>query len=221
MSGGAPETDEETEAALQDPATRRCIVTGAIKPREQLIRFVIGPDHQVWPDLAEKLPGRGLWVSCEVGALDTAIRKNLFAKAARTAAKPAPDLAARVRAQLLRRLQDDLGLAKRSGAIIAGFAQLEPAVAQGQVALLLVATDAGADGRKKLAAKLPAETIISVLTAAEQGQALGHDQLVYVGVLQQSGHKALIMRIGAAAARLGGFVVAKPPGQDAEEMKQS
>lgn len=221
MSEVAPETDEETEAALHDPATRRCIVTGAIKPREQLIRFVVGPDQQVWPDLAEKLPGRGLWVSCEAGALDTAIRKNLFAKAARTSAKPAPDLAARVLAQLLRRLQDDLGLAKRSGAIIAGFSQLEPAVAQGQVALLLVATDAGADGRKKLAVKLAPEAIISVLTAAEQGQALGHDQLVYVGLLRQAVHKALIVRIGVAADRLGGFVVPLVPGLGDEAMKQS
>ncbi|MFZ3034661.1 MAG: DUF448 domain-containing protein, partial [Parvibaculum sp.] len=65
---------------------RRCIVSGEVGPREALIRFVIGPDDLVVPDLAERLPGRGLWVTASREAVETAVRKGLFAKAARTKA---------------------------------------------------------------------------------------------------------------------------------------
>ena len=35
-----------------------------MKPVDELIRFVVGPDGVV-PDLKRKLPGRGLWVTAE------------------------------------------------------------------------------------------------------------------------------------------------------------
>ena len=45
-------------------AERLCAVTRAVKPVDELIRFVVGPDGVV-PDLKRKLPGRGLWVTAE------------------------------------------------------------------------------------------------------------------------------------------------------------
>src|SRR5882724_11710040 len=41
---------------------RTCIVTGEEGTPERMIRFVVGPQGEVVPDLARKLPGRGLWV---------------------------------------------------------------------------------------------------------------------------------------------------------------
>ena len=66
-----------------DQSERRCIATREAEPRHGLIRFVISPDGQVVPDLAEKLPGRGIWVSADRVSLDEAVKKKLFAKAAR------------------------------------------------------------------------------------------------------------------------------------------
>jgi hypothetical protein len=37
------------------------------------------------PDILEKLPGRGIWVSADRDALDKAVKKNLFARAAKAA----------------------------------------------------------------------------------------------------------------------------------------
>ena len=82
--------DPETEISGQQ---RRCLVSGELKPRAELIRFVIGPDQAVVPDLAEKLPGHGLWVTASFEAVHMAAKKNLFAKAAKEPAKPAADLA--------------------------------------------------------------------------------------------------------------------------------
>ncbi|MEM9899578.1 MAG: DUF448 domain-containing protein, partial [Pseudomonadota bacterium] len=40
---------------------RTCIVTGKKAPGRQLLRFVLAPDGIIVPDLAAKLPGRGVW----------------------------------------------------------------------------------------------------------------------------------------------------------------
>ena len=55
----APERDQDRETA---DTVRRCAVTRALRPKDELIRFVFGPDGAVVPDLKEKLPGRGVWL---------------------------------------------------------------------------------------------------------------------------------------------------------------
>ena len=62
---------------------RKCIVTGEIRDRDEMYRFIIDPDNQILPDLAAKLPGRGFWVSANQSSLKLAIEKNLFEKSAK------------------------------------------------------------------------------------------------------------------------------------------
>ncbi len=62
-----------------DVSERRCIVTGEVTPKEGLIRFVVGPDNQVVPDVLEKLPGRGMWVTATRDALDKAANSGVDA----------------------------------------------------------------------------------------------------------------------------------------------
>ena len=62
---------------------RRCIVTGEILPDEKRVRFVVGPDNQIVPDIEETLPGRGIWVKAERAAIEKAVAKGLFARAAK------------------------------------------------------------------------------------------------------------------------------------------
>ena len=38
---------------------RTCIVTREVGPPDAMIRFVVGPDGVVVPDLRHRLPGRG------------------------------------------------------------------------------------------------------------------------------------------------------------------
>ena len=56
-----------------------CIVTRMVKDEAELIRFVRSPDGVVVPDLARKLPGRGVWVSLDRRLLDQAVARKLFA----------------------------------------------------------------------------------------------------------------------------------------------
>jgi predicted RNA-binding protein YlxR (DUF448 family) len=70
---------------------RRCIVTREALEKDQLIRFVLGPDNAIVPDLLENLPGRGYWVTASRKVLAEAVKKNAFAKAMQAPVKPAAD----------------------------------------------------------------------------------------------------------------------------------
>src|SRR5690606_2996740 len=104
---------------------------------DRLIRFVAGPDAIVVPDLARKLPGRGLWVAADRASVETAAKKGLFSRAAKAKLAPPPGLADQVEALLLKRLLDALGLAKRAGELISGFEKVASAVNAGKAAWVI------------------------------------------------------------------------------------
>ena len=112
-----------------DPANRgpqrRCIASGEVRPKDELLRFVVGPDGAVVPDPAGRLPGRGLWLSPRRDMLEKACVRNLFAKAARAAVRLPDDLPACTEAALRRRFLELLGLANRAGQMIAGFQKVK------------------------------------------------------------------------------------------------
>ena len=94
---------------------RRDIVTGEVMEEARLIRFVAGPDGVVVPDLARKLPGRGLWVAADRASVTTAAKKGLFSRSAKAKLAAPADLADQVEMLLRRRLLSALGLARRGG----------------------------------------------------------------------------------------------------------
>ncbi|MEO1551705.1 MAG: DUF448 domain-containing protein, partial [Pseudomonadota bacterium] len=104
----------------RDLAERRCIATGESQPRAGLIRFAVSPDGQLVPDLAERLPGRGIWVTADKAALDKAAKKGLFARAAKAQVEVPEDLAAQIDGLLVRRITDLLALARKAGQAVAG-----------------------------------------------------------------------------------------------------
>lgn len=186
---------------MEDTAgtARRCIVTGDTGARGGLIRFVAGPDGVVTPDLAEKLPGRGLWVAADRDALARA-DVRVFSRAQRGQVEVPADLAARIEAALARRLADYLGMARRAGALVAGFEKCRAALKGGTGAALLAASDGAADGRAKLRALAPALEELAPLTAAEMGCAIGREAAVHAVVTDA----ALARRIAREARRLAG-----------------
>ena len=82
---------------------RKCIATGEIQPKYGLIRFVVGPDGQVFPDVAAKLPGRGVYVAADRAALDKAVSKKLFSRGFKAQVSAAKDLTDEVEKQVARR----------------------------------------------------------------------------------------------------------------------
>lgn len=184
---------------------RRCIVTRASFPRRGLIRFVLDPSGRVVPDLAETLPGRGMWVTADRAILDTAVTKNTFAKAARRSVELDPQLPDRLVDLLERRVLEALALARRAGMAVSGFEKVRTLVRDGQAGVLLIASDAGADGAKQLsmliAATGDALPVDRTLTAAAIGKPFGRSQAVYCAV----GHGPLADRVVVDLKKLGGF----------------
>jgi uncharacterized protein len=180
---------------------RRCIAAQASRPRGELVRFVVGPDGDVVPDVVGRLPGRGVWLSADRDAIRAAVAKGLFAKAARQHVRVAPDLADQVETMLVRRCQDLVGLARRAGQLVAGFDQVADWLRRGEAAVLVGARDGAADGRRKLRALAPALPVVEVLDRHELGAAIGRDDTVHAALASGG----LARRLVADAARLMGF----------------
>lgn len=208
-AGDAP-ADEAT--ADQDPGDdrhtpmRRCIVTGEVQTKERMLRFVVAPDGRVVFDLAGRLPGRGMWVSCDRVALERAIVKKAFARAARRSVMVSSTLVQDVADSLERRLADLIGLSRRAGQVVAGFEQVREALSHNRinrsqpVRLLLEARDGASEGRQKLRALAPGIPVIQHLDADALGAALGRDRIVHAAVASGGLAEQLI----AEAARLSG-----------------
>ena len=198
------DTRPPVRAAAKD-AWRRCIATGEVRPKSDLIRFVAAPDGTVVPDLAERLPGRGMWLSPRPDVIKAACARNAFAKAAKAPLSVPEDLGEQVERLLIRRCIESLGLARRAGAAVGGFEKVASWVADGRAGLLLQAADAAEDGRRKLRAvaraRDPEVPVIEVFSAQELNQAFGERTFAHVAV--QSGR--LADRICKEAARLGAW----------------
>lgn len=199
MSSDTPAT--HAQASRQ----RRDLVTGQVMEEDRLIRFVAGPDGAVVPDLARKLPGRGLWVAADRASVETAAKKGLFSRSAKTKLSPPADLADQVEALLAQRLLNALGLARKAGDLVTGFEKVLSSIRGGKAAWLVEASDGAADGRRKLMGALKTSPspprLIGVFSSAELGLALGGENVIHTAFL--AGRAAGRWTIDAQ--RLSGF----------------
>lgn len=185
---------------------RRCIVTRRSLPRDRLVRFAVAPDGTVVPDLAERLPGRGVWVTAGRPEVSRAAATGVFARAVRARAAAPSDLADRVEAGLLERVIMTIGLCRRAGLAMAGHAKAAGAITAGTVALRLEARDGSAGPRRALDRLDPAIPVIAVLSGSELARAFERDRLVHVAVTRTSaGSGGLVARLRRDAGRLAAF----------------
>jgi predicted RNA-binding protein YlxR (DUF448 family) len=193
---------EETD----DMRERRDIVSGEVMPENRLLRFVADPDGKVVPDVAAKLPGRGLWVAANGAAIQTAVDKKLFSRAAKVQLQAEAGLGQRAEKALVARMLGDLGIARRSGALVLGFDNvLRQLEGPKPPKLLIEAFDGAPDGKRKLYAaahRLELDcVVIETLASAELGLALGRENVIHAAV-QPGG---LADRLIFDAERLSGF----------------
>jgi len=190
--GGRKKTDQTTE--------RRCIATGVSGPTSGLIRFVVGPDNVIAPDIGGKLPGRGIWVSADCRALDKAARKNLFARAARQGVAVPDDLVLLIETLLARHVVGLISLGRKSGEAITGFEKVKDAAINGTVAVLLQASDGSMAQKAKIRPPGGENTLISCLSGRELGLAFGRENVIHAAL----GAGGLERRIVEEASRLAG-----------------
>lgn len=202
MAHLAPDDAMPAAAADEmDAASRRCIVTGEVRPKTELIRFVVDPAGHIIPDVTGRLPGRGLWLAARRDIVDKAVAKRLFARAARASVTVDEGLADRVEMLLAAQCCSLLGLARRAGQALTGFVKVHALAASGDVGVLVEAADGGVDARGKLEALAPRVPVVDRLTCAELSAAFGREHVVHAALLRGR----LAQTFLAAAARLGGF----------------
>lgn len=165
-----------------------------------MVRFAIGPDGAVVPDVLEKLPGRGIWVTAERAVLEQAVKKGLFARAAKAPVKVPDGLADEVERQLARRVVDLVALSRKSGAAVAGFEKVKRWLADGRAKVLLQASDGSERGKGKLWTP-EGGRFFGMLSASELGLAFGRESVIH-GALGAGG---LTTRVVEEASRLAGF----------------
>ncbi|PWJ21675.1 RNA-binding protein [Jannaschia seohaensis] len=179
---------------------RRCIVTGETGPKSGLVRFVVGPDDMVYPDVAEKLPGRGIYVTASRAALEKAVAKRIFSKGAKRQVGVPDGLIAMVEAALLRRVQDTLAMARKAGKAVTGYEKVKTALYCEDIRVLLQASDGSERGKGKLSTPEGGKWI-GFLTADELGLAFARDRVIHAAVAAGT----LAERIVEEAARLQGI----------------
>lgn len=185
---------------------RRCIATGEVQPKHGLLRFVVGPDTQIVPDYAERLPGRGIWVSSTRDAVGQAMDKKLFARAAKQAVTVDPTLPEQIEAALVKRCQDVIGLARRSDQLVVGYDRVLEAMERVPLGVVGIAFDAGT-GRRSIeygAGDLP---IVRGLNCLELGAAAGKGTVAFMTILKGGLAESLLREND----RLTGF---RPAGMD-------
>ncbi|MBB05216.1 MAG: hypothetical protein CML03_06830 [Pseudooceanicola sp.] len=183
-----------------DGPERKCIATGEVQPKNGLIRFVVSPESQIVPDVLEKLPGRGIWVSADREALDKAVAKKLFARAAKAPVTVPADLVAQVETQLVARVTGLLALARKSGDAVAGYERVKDWLGKDEADVLIQASDGSGRGKSKLSTPFGGK-FIGWLTADELGLAFGRETVIHAAL----GTGGLGKRVVEEAARLKGL----------------
>ncbi|GJD77606.1 RNA-binding protein [Methylobacterium gregans] len=222
-------TDTGEELALDaGPVTgrkvpqRTCIVTRAVQAPEAMIRFVLGPDGAVVPDLRARLPGRGAWVTARRDTVAEAVKRRQFQRAFRGKAGAVPaNLADRIAQALREDLRQAIALANKAGCVVAGFSKVESAIgAEPGVAALIHAAEASPDGRRKLVAALHRRhggsisgiPIVDDLSEDELDMALGRDHVIHAALVAGVGATGCLVRWRRLRSFEGAGTAVEEPG---------
>lgn len=163
---------------------RKCILTGDVKDKSDLLRFTLVPGGIVVPDFKRKLPGRGIYVSNSKKLLKQTLERRLFAKVTKGKAKDDLSLLNLVEDLLRKKGLEALNLARKAGAFVSGFDKVKDALLKGNVAFLLEAKDAASDGHQKILALAKDVTFFDLYTTEELDKALDKVNTVHAALLK-------------------------------------
>ncbi|UYH50667.1 RNA-binding protein [Candidatus Kirkpatrickella diaphorinae] len=192
--------DAPDASAPEDKHLRRCIVTRHSQKREKMLRFVVSDAGVVTPDLAGRLPGRGIWLSARRDVLETARARHLFSKAAQRSVIIPDDLYERIVLGLEMRVVQVLGLARRAGQARTGFVKCREWISSGHVGLVIHNEDASPDELRRLLSGATALPCVK-LPSGTLAKAFGREHAVYAVVSRG----ALAQKLADAHERLTGL----------------
>jgi uncharacterized protein len=191
-----------TSAKTEVGSERTCIVTGEKDSPEAMLRFALGPDGSVVPDLRRELPGRGVWTRLSLDTVRRAAERGAFSRAFRAHAVAAKGLEAKVDTLLERETLQALSMANKAGLVVTGAFKVDSASDIGAVAVLIRASDGAADGAAKregaLRARLgdAADAIprINLFSSSQLDLALGKANVIHAALKSGAATSAFLAR---------------------------
>ena len=213
MLAQAHQADFDTgPRSLGAGAERLCVVSRQVKPVAEMIRFVLGPQGEAVPDLKRKLPGRGIWVTATGADVAEAVRRGAFARGFGRPVKIPDDFVEATERLLERSALDALAIAGKGGQVVAGFSKVEATLLRGHAVVLMHASDAAADGVRKLEGlrrQMEEEGrkvgLIAAFPSAQLDLALGRSNVIHAALLAGPATETFIGR----SARLDRFRAGK------------
>jgi predicted RNA-binding protein YlxR (DUF448 family) len=208
-----PATAQESEldrgaTSVAAGTERTCALKRQVMPVSELVRFVVGPAGEVGPDVKRKLPGRGLWITGTRGSIAEAVRRSVFQRGFKRDLKVTPTLPADTERLLERAALDAMAIAAKAGLVVTGAGKVEAAIGRegpkrAGLLALVHASDAAADGKRKLAAALQRkrdemqrETVsVETFTGQELSLALNRPNVVHAALLAGPGSETFIARV--------------------------
>lgn len=170
---------------------RQCALTRDRRPTAELMRFVLDPEGYVVPDLRNRLPGRGVWLTARSDIVASAVAKKVFPRSFKSAVKVDPSLPETIADLLARAALSDLSLTNKAGTLVLGFSKIEALADDGTVTALVQASDASEDGRRKLAGRFKSRRnscerdvkLITSFKVEELSLALGRPNVVHAALV--------------------------------------
>lgn len=192
---------------VEQSSARTCVATREQRQPEDLIRFVAGPDGQIVPDIARKLPGRGVWVTCHRAAVSKAVASGAFARGLRQKVKVDPELPELVDRLLTRRALDLLSICNKAGLVACGSGKVNAWAEAGADGALVQAADASPDGLAKVARKYRAirtatekqPVEVTLLTIDELSLAIGRANVVHAALSEGKAATNFLDAVGRVA----------------------
>ena len=184
----------------RDAPERRCVVSGDVQPKRGMIRFALGPDGTLVPDIAGKLPGRGAYVTAERAVLAEAVKKKAFARGLKVQVTVPDGLVGDVERLLVKRVTDLISMARKAGIAVTGFEKVKDWLAKDEAVILLQASDGSERGKSKLYKPGGRWSFFDILTAQELGLSFGRERVIHAALARGG----LTERIREDAIRLSG-----------------
>ena len=183
-----PEDVVQSEASDRRALSRMCALTREVRPIDEMIRFVAGPDGTLVPDIRNRLPGRGVWVRAQSKAISDSCKRNIFARALKTPLQVPPDLGGMVSSLLAKDALQLLSLANKAGALVTGFAKIEGM--RPPVLALVQASDGSAAEIARLRGLMSGKgprrgnpAVVAAFSADDLGLSIGREHVIHAALM--------------------------------------
>jgi predicted RNA-binding protein YlxR (DUF448 family) len=176
---------------------RFCAVMGVRASAAEMIRFVLGPDGSVVPDIKRRLPGRGVWIMGTRAALSAAIARQVFARSFKRQVRVPPDLIDRIQRLMEQSVLDALSIAHKAGKVVIGGARAQAAIERERVLAILHARDVVQNLSAAFRQRCPGRNIavVEAVASARLDLALGRPNVVHAALLAGPESETFLARV--------------------------